>query len=406
MNNNKFYFFLTFWVIAISGNPAINVLGKEFVLILSVTLFIIIWAVRPNKLTSEDKVIVGTFVLLVALHAIIFGTLVVSASLGFLIKLVIALLSIRLIPEFSRRYVSVIYLLSIISLVFFIPLSFGVNMQELMAEMRLPVNDHFHIGIYNLREEFDGSIRNMGMFWEPGAFAGYLILALFFLIRDRNYHTVLSTKGLVIIVTLLSTQSTTGYVAFMVLVILYSFEANWMRSRFGKWILIPLFPIVFISFSLVIFSQASFLSEKITNQIKSASYREDASRINRFGNFLYDVEWIAERPIIGWSANPETRASSNPEVLDLVAGQGNGLTGFTVRFGLIGLILFLGLFANNTRRIAGARIAAFGGGVVCILLTGEQFLNFPIFLTLMFLPHGIETLSRSHSTSQIITVSP
>lgn len=390
MTINRFYLFLTFLVIAISGNPAMDVLGKEIVYIGTLMIFMVLWWFKPLRLTRQDVLIFGLFALIALTHVISFGAMVFAASMGFLIKLGIAMLAVRLIPEFPHRYVSVMYVLSITSFVFFIPLYFGVDMRSLFSEVRAPLpleSIHYHIGIYNLRGEYDGSVRNMGMFWEAGAFAGFLILALFLLIRDGQLKAIYSKQGWVLIAALLSTQSTTGYIAFLVLAVFYVYSMNWIKNVAVKWVVFILSTLVLLYGALLLFSHISFLGEKITAQIQSATLLDESSRINRIGNFIYDKKWIVDRPIFGWSANPETRLTIDPEVLDLVAGQGNGLTGFTIKFGLFGIALFVLFFAYSTHRISGSlQVVMFGVAIVGLLLNGEQFLNFPMFLSLMFLP--------------------
>jgi hypothetical protein len=386
MKLNWFYNFLTFLVIAISGNPAVGVLNKEVVYIGSLVVFFIFRLVKPQHLTRQDVRVFGAFGLLTITHVVIFGSMAVTASIGFMVRLSIALLAIKMIPQFSRRYVSVLYVLSIISLMFFIPTFLGIDMQGLFAGMRMPLKDIdiFHVGLHNLRVEYGITSRNMGMFWEPGAYAGYLILALFFLIRDGR---MLSRQGWVLIATVLTTRSTTGYLALMVLVIFYVYEEGWNNNRAFRWIGLPLLLVMIVTGIFTLFGQVEFLGEKIAGQLESARIGEYESRTNRFGNFLYDLKWITDSPLIGWSANPETRLSYDSDVLDLVSGQGNGLTGFAIKFGLIGLGLFIGFFSYMTKCISGSsRIAMFGVIVVCVLLNGEQFLNFPLFLSLMFFP--------------------
>lgn len=408
MTINSLYFFLTFLVTAISGNPAMGVFGKEMVYIGTLMIFMVLWWLKPLKLIKQDLMIFVCFVLLVVAHVLLFGSIVISTSLGFLIKLGIALFAVRLIAEFSHRYISVMYVLSLISFVFWIPLLFGVNMQEIFSALRIPgiAADHYHIGIYNLRSEYDGAIRNMSMFWEPGAFAGYLMLALFFLTRGGQNKALLSKHGLVLISALLSTQSTTGYLAFMLLVMVCVYNADLIKGKVVKFLVSSASIVVLIGGAYVVANEVSFLGEKINSQIQSVSVRDEASRINRFGNFIYDLEWIAKRPILGWSVNPATRFSIDPEAAELILGQGNGLTGFAVRFGLIGLLVFLGFFAHTTRRITGSLAASlFGIVIVCVLLNGEQFLGFPIFLSLMFLPKNKSTsLPSSHGLAARIPV--
>ena len=403
MKANKLYYFLTLLVIAISGNPAISFLGKESIYIFTLTILMVLWWLRPLKLTMPDILVLILFGLLTLTHLLNFGSITILASLGVLVRLSIALLAVRLIPDFQRRYIIVIYFLSLISLFFWVPLFFGIDLQKMLSVFQLPLGvNQFHIGIFNLRKEYDGSIRNMGMFWEPGAFSGYLILALFFLVRFGKSGDVLSKHSLVLAVTLLSTQSTTGYIAFMMLAVSLMYNAGIVKDKLLNLLIFPTIIGALVGISYATTTQVSFLGEKINSQFKSAAMRDDPSRINRFGNFLYDLEWIEKRPVFGWSANPATRLSIDREVRDLVAVQGNGLTGFAVRFGLIGLLSFIGFLAYATKRVTGSTAASFFSVVIiCILLNGEQFLGFPIFLSLMFIPRD---KSRPFTASSIAYV--
>jgi len=388
MTINRAYLFLTFLVIAVSGNPAMGVLGNETVYIGTLLIFIVLWWLKPLRIMKQDWMIFVLFALLMLVHVLVFGSIVVPSSLGFLIKLGIALLVVRLIPEFSVRYINVMYALSLIGLIFWILTIAGVNMQGLFSELRVPLEgNNFHIGIHNLKEEYEVGVRNMGMFWEPGAFAGYLVLALFFMVRDGRNKGIKLKHIFVLIAALLSTQSTTGYLAFMVLALFYVYSAKLIKGKIAKLLGFPAIFLVLVAGTYMATNQVSFLGEKINAQIESTSVRDDASKINRFGNFMYDLESIAKRPVFGWSANPVTRLSVDPEIIELVAGQGNGFSGFAVRFGFIGFLVFFGFFAHTTRRITGSLVASlFGIVIVCVLLNGEQFLNFPIFLSLIFFP--------------------
>jgi hypothetical protein len=275
--------------------------------------------------------------------------------------------------------------------VFFIPNTLGFITPETFSAFRVSLNsgDFNHIGIHNFRID-DGLVRNAGMFWEPGAFAGYLILAIFFLVRDGHIDVLKTKQGAILILALLSTQSTTGYMAFLVLSIFIAYRSGLFRKIISKIIIFPAMLATLLFGAYIAGSEISFVGEKISDQIESASNQDDVSRINRFGNFTYDLKWIGDKPLFGWSANPETRFSFDPDLAELINGQGNGLTGFAVKFGLLGFCLFIGFFAYNTLYITGQSSAAiFGVAVISVLLYGEQFLGFPIFLSLMFMPKVI-----------------
>jgi len=388
MTINSIQYFLTLLILLISGCPAVDLINKELLYTGSFVIFVVAGFYVPSRINRRDLLIYGVFFGIGLMHFITFGSLTAISSIGFLVRLGIALLAAKIIHNFSYRYVTIMSVLSGMSLIFFIPTFMGVDTQDMFSVFRIPTEfNYFHIGVHNFSADMDGRVRNSGLFWEPGAFAGYLVLALFFLIRDGLIDTVLSTRGVLLVITLISTQSTTGYVALMVLILLFIYRSGWIKSRAAKILVVPIFFLSYAISTLLLFSEVDFLGEKIDAQLESAAMQDNSSRINRFGNFLYDSKWIISRPLLGWSATPQTRVSVDPEVLDLVEGQGNGLAGFTIKFGLIGLLVFLGLFAFNTHRNSGSAITTFlGMALVCILLTGEQFLNFPFFLSLMFSP--------------------
>lgn len=72
---------------------------------------------------------------------------------------------------------------------------------------------------------------------------------------------------------------------------------------------------------------------------------------------------------------------------DLGKGQGNGLSGFAAKFGLLGLGTFLFLCWRTFYRLSGFSVykASMALLVVVLVLNGEAFLNYPLFLGLMFL---------------------
>lgn len=406
MSIGRFYPFLTFLVILISGNPAIEILGQGLVYIGTFIIFFSFWYFKPSRITPRDLCIFLLFTSLVLAHLLIYGLIVVNASLGFLIKLSIALLAVRIIPDFQRRCIRIMVILSSISLILFIPSILNVNLTELLSAFKLPLSGYYHIGLYNLRTEEDGTLRNSGMFWEPGAFAGYLILALLFLMSNISAYTYADKRkySFILVTTLLSTQSTSGYLALVIMLTFVMLKFNIIKNKSLKILIIPFILLTFAAVFYVAFDKFSFLGEKISDQILEVLQGEDTGRINRFGNFLYDWEWISERPIFGWSATPVTRQSFDSEVLDLIAVQGNGLTGFVVKFGLFGFFSFLWFFSKATRYVSkSAAVQWFGVGLICLLLNGEQFLSYPLFLSLMFLPNvnhiNHHAFGRSHRQS-------
>lgn len=381
MTINRFYLFLTLLVIVISGNPAVDYFNKEAVIILP-AIVMLGWAIYKRvKVTRRDFLVLAFFSAIYLAHLIEFGSMTLSSSSGMLFRLLTALLAVRVIPDFAAKYVTVMYGLAIMSLVFFIPYWLGLDLPSLLAPISIPLRPgDINIGLHNFMHAYnEGLIRNRGFFWEPGAFAGYLILALLFTLKDvekvpRRYFFIL-------IVALLSTQSTTGYLAFLVVAIsIYIIKAA-KRSSLGGQFVTAFAVVAFALIAVAAFNNLPFLKEKITGQFEEAQTGEGQYYLGRYGNLLYDLNYIVDRPFFGWSALSETRQV----VAEEIAGQGNGLSGYTVKYGLVGILGFLFFsFTALSKLYGNKKIAAIAIITIIILLNGEQFLGFPMFLSLMF----------------------
>src|SRR5205085_12036998 len=80
--------------------------------------------------------------------------------------------------------------------------------------------------------------RNCGMFWEPGAFSGILTLCF---ALNAKYLPMLwknhKLKIIVLILALLTTKSTTGYIVFFITVIFYL--VFFIKNNIIKFALVP-----------------------------------------------------------------------------------------------------------------------------------------------------------------------
>lgn len=381
MMKNRVYFLLTLLIIVISGNPAVDYFNKAVVIILPAVVMLG-WAIYKRvKVTRRDFLVLAFFSAIYLAHLIEFGSMTISSSSGMLLRLLTALLAVRLIPDFAAKYVTVMYGLAIMSLVFFIPYWLGLDLPSLLAPISIPLRPgDINIALHNFTPGHNESlIRNRGFFWEPGAFAGYLTLALLFTLRDAE--KVPRKELFILILALLSTQSTTGYLAFLVVAMAIYIIRAAKRTSLGGRFVATFAVVVFALIAAAAFNNLPFLNEKITEQFEEAQTGEGQYHLGRYGNLLYDLNYIVDRPIFGWSSLSETR---QVDVED-IAGQGNGLSGYTVKYGVVGILGFLFFSFTALSKLYGSRkIALVAITTILILLNGEQFLGFPMFLSLMF----------------------
>lgn len=395
-----------FAIVVTSSNPYIYwILGKEQQLVLPV-IIALIWGVRRHiKFTRSDIIVFSLFLLVMLAHVLEFGTAVIASSVAMVLKLIVALLIMRAIPNFFVNYVFVMYVLSIVSLFFYLSPLVGLDFKILLSP--IGIYDEFggvHVAFHNYKKQFGEDLyRNMGFFGEPGIFAGFLVLALLFIAKDTA--KIARRHFYVLIVALLSTQSTTGYLVGLIVVPLVYMSRNgavFENIKILNTVVKMLFVFIFLIGFFSVFNKLPFLSEKLDRQSQLIESQEVGWQLTRIGNAQFDMGYIADRPFFGWSQLLETRKLENE---DFAFRQGNGLTGFAVRYGLVGMVIYFlfayGALKNYYNNKSFSIIAILA---IALLLNGEHFLNYSLFLSLMFLP--ATTTRRTNNYSMLVKPGP
>jgi O-Antigen ligase len=269
-------------------------------------------------------------------------------SLFFIVYVAIKALRFNLFLIYER----LLYYLAIIGLFFWV-LQIGLRGDNLFYLIsRIPGIDLFsyvsggglNAVLYSVQPTFTSLLynfsipRNCGYAWEPGAFAVYLCLAvlinLFFIKNDAGRNKRLW----VLLIALLSTQSTTGYLIFVVIVLYYL-----LNKRLN--IIILLLPFAVIALAYV--SSLPFMSKKVielidetkqVDQLLEDTYgRETSSTPQRFTSFILTFKDFRNNPILGVGGHKEAtylyKVGSN---ISPISGIGNLLA----QFGLVGFIFF------------------------------------------------------------------
>ena len=130
---------------------------------------------------------------------------------------------------FAKLYINILYIICLISLPCFLIAVFKPELAMSLCQSgynwQVPVGYSF---FYTWG--WNGTIfqRNSGVFWEPGAFQGFIMLAMLMLLYRVDKTTVQNRKlkFLMFILTLLTTQSTTGYILLVMLLV-----TQWARIQ-------------------------------------------------------------------------------------------------------------------------------------------------------------------------------
>lgn len=392
-------YLLVLLLVAFSGNPALAIpFGWEPLLVALALLLagLLIHAQRP-LIEPKGAGPFAVFIGLLLVQAVVFRFFPFITVAGFVVRLFIGYAVIRLVVDFPVVYVRVMVCLAQVGIIFWGLGKFGIVKSLLSAVppwMLNPWNGERAFALLLHTFYTDAALnvqRNAGMFWEPGAFAGYLLLALLFCglwestPERREYRVSLAW----LTAALLTTSSTAGYV-LLPFVLLFSFRhtGSTVTAQLRRGMLLYFAGFFILCSAVAGYSQIEFVGQKIDEQIRKTLYVPEYNRgmmNTRFGSLLFDWEYIKQSPLIGWGIHPDTRYQMHSED-ERATGHGNGLTDFTAKFGLIGLVAFGYFVWHGLSKFSGRPQRSLAGVLlILVMLFSETFLNYPLFLGLMFL---------------------
>ncbi len=232
-------------------------------------------------------------------------------------------------------------------------------------------------------------IRNSGFSWEPGAFGFFLILNLLFNFFNNGFK--FDKRAWWMSVALITTLSTTTYIAFMFVILLY------MRARGVKFASLLVFIVPMLAFAA---TSLPFLVEKIVtiynrdiDDLKNINtlnqtYIEmgQIMPLNRFGTMLFLTNTFGADLIWGIS---NIYRQAVPLLKNI--GLSNGIFTFFAQYGVIGLGFLLQRAYLLFRKMTGSlELSIYCLLILLILGFGECIFVTSIVLCFLFLYHYIQ----------------
>tara|TARA_Y100000816_G_scaffold292417_1_gene287558 strand:+ start:5021 stop:6223 length:1203 start_codon:yes stop_codon:yes gene_type:complete len=309
------------------------------------------------------------------------------------LKFLYAYLSIKNIGlDFFKNIVKIGYYGAIISLTFFFfqiinyDLTFKfVGFLQKSFDFLSFRNESFANNILftvNSSAEF----RNSGFMWEPKGFANFLIISIFFQLVIGSFK-VFNKKMLIMLIALITTFSTTGFIALFSLLIFYFLNKNLKTS-------LIFFPI-FILFSSIIFFNSDFLYDKIVYELsltkeyenllyQKKDYKDDVYSLGRTGSFIVDINDLKNRPFFGYGFTRENRTQSDFVKLIRV----NGLSDLLAVYGIVGFILYFymhHIFLKKMQNQLNFKFAPIILITLIIIYTASTLTSHPLWMSFLFL---------------------
>lgn len=248
------------------------------------------------------------------------------------------------------------------------------------------------IGLYSISVSEGFILRNNGFAWEPGRFSSLVVTTLFLnMIRTR---CSISDKGFIILMLgLLSSQSTTGYMTFIVCMILYLYNAR--KTIVAKILKIAL-PLSFI----LVFVYSSFMLDKILEVIDTdnfitenvlswrASVGNNGYVPQRAEGLYYDFLNIVHDPLLGYGDNPSLSYLRTVLFPNFPISPSNGLLQIVAMLGIpLGICFYFCLYRSS---ILLSKIYRFRGSfllflLLCAINVSYNFFIEPLFVSFVFI---------------------
>lgn len=228
-------------------------------------------------------------------------------------------------------------------------------------------------------------IRANGIFWEPGAFAIYLIFALFiqlFAMKTANVKTVV-----LYLITLFFTFSTTGYITVSVLLLTYIFsnKSSGLSKRLKAIFIAIIVAVLFISF----YAENSELYSKVFSKLTSGT----SSATTRYSSIYNGIKVIFDHPLLGVASQSQSYMS------DYVASVGNQYSNggniiantvisYTVNYGVMfGLLFLIGHYKFSKQYANSFLESTLIFFTFLLAYAGERFFS---FLPFIFVFYGLD----------------
>lgn len=381
-------YFVVFLLLCISGNPLVGSF-TEYIYIFTAVLLIVLAANYKTPLMTKKFLLVGgSLITLYVLQFVFVGNVSPAADINHFAKIYCGFIAVTIADsKFRLAYLKVMTYIAFASLV-------GVLFNLTIGQFPgFVVDRNVSVLIYNYHpssfNSMEGLFRNCGMFWEPGAFQGYIILAFLMFMDDFKAFYNKHTKSFwILAVALVSTYSTTGYVVFALYLFLV-FSENIKKSPLAL-----IMTVLLVLVAVWAFLKFDFLGEKMMNEYESAQeVGEGDVSWTRMGSAVIAWQNVLRHPLIG---NGFLMTALYGNLAEYMEGMGNGFFGAMNQLGIPFILLYLFLLfknvtANNTLYRCGFVL------LVVLMINGEFFLNYPMFWSLMFIKYPSENMPSSKS---------
>lgn len=404
-NYNLFYFFIIVIAMARASKYAMCFEAYYNVFTFVVPLLMTFVFIRRNRVRFNNKsflLLMCCYVVWFVLQAVKFSGSNFSLSFHFFYQLIVAYSIAHVFKEkFFFTYEQIVVKLAVFStIVWFLNIVATPLVDAIFEPISFPIRTgitKYNIGITSvLNLSYGGDLykfRNPGFGWEPGMFSVFLCMAILSNLIAHNFKIKNNTNLLLLFIALITTQSTTGYSAFLLSIVpFYILNA---RIKYKVFATISAMVIAFIVYNLDFMGKkiSSLQSSKETIEYIQFSVDYHSSRGDevkytpqRFDGLALEMLNIKNDPLIGYGVDFKNSFVGN--TFEGVGLSENVLLPFA-KFGCImGVIIYLYYFlcAYKISKIFKFRHSVFYVLFFATIGISYPLLSVPMVLAFLYLP--------------------
>lgn len=368
---------LNYYVINIFGFlAAIQILANRKVKKVYIPLFLMIISIALAQIMNMSTDMLGIYKI-----AVIFVGINLSIKIPFY--------------KFVEKFVEIVVVLALISLICILGKSIITSIFNLKT-INNGLIEFYTLYIMNFYKNIYGGFleRNVGAFWEPGAYQAYLILGIMFLNFVLKNKKNLFIKNIILIITIFSTMSTTG----MICLVLVGLALVFNEERKG-----PLFKfivLILLGIILVLIFGNDYIQQILFTKFnsESTSYISYSTRLNAI---LNEFIVILKSPLIGVGITKYQAIYENIALkyfMDPVT-TATSLAAWSM-FGFIHFLIFNWSYIRISKSISNKRISFIIVCIIFIIMLNTENWCFSILFNILVV-YGV-LIDRNNSTSNII----
>ena len=385
----------------VSGAHRYNLSQDTFIVVAFLVALSAWYFLTERKISGQYLLYLTVFVgLLFFLSIYTGGSLSLQSLIKTTMKFVLAYLVLRTVGDrFVETYVNVIVFLAAVSIAGYL-----TDLYQLFDPViyRLPaVGQYGYEGFLYIFRHLYHPERNNSIFFEPGAYQGFLNSAIFLLLFAENgfskrriwlYISVLA-------VALATASSTTGFIIFTLIFLLFLFKSD-LATRSQKTVAVGTIAVVVMVFAAQ-FHDA--LVVKLDDYLNPDPMRKGYSAENRSFDLQTDLE-IIKNHVFGLGYDEYKKEFSRVNRVSIREGSSNGVTSMLANYGVPYGLFILGSYFWALRKLTGDFVLAGAAYTMFIMfLWGESYYQIaPVCFAIIAAPFVYSPLHAGGERRQAI----